>query len=386
MVRTGVITGGPISVLHITESSGGVQTFLSSFLRYRDRSAFRHSLMAPPESAVYKGAEGLFEAVYPLAMEREISPFKDLRAIVRLAGFLRKNKFDLIHIHSSKAGLIGRLGAWLGGHRRIVFQPHGFSFLLFEGSTARAARLWERLAGVFFTRTLIATSPSEADRARNDARVSARKVVVIPNGIDCGRLQAVADRRTENAESGFVLMVARLMRSKNPMLYARVAHRVAKRKPTARFVLIGAGFHDELQGPMKEYIRKNRLEEVLTVLPWMDYEKTQDYMKRCSVYVSTSISECFGYAVVEAMYLGKPVVGTLIDGTRDIVVPDETGLLVKPNDEEAMEDRVLHLLESRMLREVYGAIGRKRVLELYDARKNVTLLESLYRKLTASRR
>jgi glycosyltransferase involved in cell wall biosynthesis len=371
-----------ISVLHITESSGGVQTYLSAFLRYRDRSGFLHSLMAPPDSAVFKGASGLFDAVYPLPMEREISPAKDLKAIFRLARFLRKNTFDVIHVHSSKAGLIGRMGAWLAGHRRVVFQPHGFSFLLFEGRKATLARFWERLAGRWFTKALIATSPSEAERARNDAGIPVAKVVVIANGIDCERLEPIVQKpAARDAETGFVLLAARLMRSKNPMMFARIAQLIVKRKPTARFVLIGAGYHDELQDSMREYIKNNALEGVLTVLPWMDYEKMQDYVKRCAVYVSTSISECFGYAVVEAMYHGKPVVGTLIDGTRDLVLQDETGLLVASNDDEAMADRVLHLLESRMLREVYGALGRKRVEELYDARKNITLLETLYRKL-----
>jgi glycosyltransferase involved in cell wall biosynthesis len=372
-----------ISVLHITESSGGVQTYLSAFLRYRDRSGFLHSLMAPPDSAVFKGASGLFDAVYPLPMEREISPAKDLKAIFRLARFLRKNTFDVIHVHSSKAGLIGRMGAWLAGHRRVVFQPHGFSFLLFEGRKATLARFWERLAGRWFTKALIATSPSEAERARNDAGIPVAKVVVIANGIDCERLEPIVQKpAARDAETGFVLLAARLMRSKNPMMFARIAQLIVKRKPTARFVLIGTGYHDELQDSMREYIKNNALEGVLTVLPWMDYEKMQDYVKRCAVYVSTSISECFGYAVVEAMYHGKPVVGTLIDGTRDLVLQDETGLLVASNDDEAMADRVLHLLESRMLREVYGALGRKRVEELYDARKNITLLETLYRKLS----
>ena len=383
MTKAQTTTGRKIRVLHITESSGGVQTFLSAFLRFQDRSTFSHCLMAPPESAVYRGASGLFDAVYPLAMEREISPLKDLKSIFRLARFLRTNTFDVLHVHSSKAGLIGRVGAWLGGHRRVVFQPHGFSFLLFEGQKASFARFWERLAGRLFTAVVIATSESEDLRARNDARIPGKKVVVIPNGIDCDRLQVASDRRSENVEKGFVLMMARLMRSKNPMMFARVANLVWKRKPTARFVLIGTGYHDELQNEMKKYISANGLETALTVLPWMEYDKTLDYIKRCAVYVSTSISECFGYAVAESMFMEKPVVGTLIDGTRDIVLQDETGLLVESHDDEAMADRVLHLLESRMLREVYGALGKKRVQELYDARKNITLLEALYRKVVA---
>jgi len=266
----------------------------------------------------------------------------------------------------------------------VVFQPHGFSFLLFEGPMAKLATAWERFAGRRLTSLLVATSPSEADRARN-AGIPASKVVVIPNGVDCDRLQVIANRKSETDDTGFVLMIARLMRSKNPMMFARVANIVTKRKPSSKFVLIGAGFHDEFQDEMNDYIRKNSLGKGLTVLPWMEYEKMLDYVKRCAVYVSTSVSESFGYAVVESMFLGKPVVGTLIDGTRDIVVPDETGLLVEPNDDEVMAERVLHLLESRMLREVYGAIGRKRAVELYDAGKNITLLENLYQGLMSSR-
>ena len=376
--------GGKMRILHITESSGGVQTFLSSFLRFRDRTRFSHAIMAPPDSAVYRGASGIFDAVYPLPMKREISPLKDFGAIFRLAGFLKENRFDIIHVHSSKAGFIGRAGARFGGHRRVVFQPHGFSFLLFEGRMAKLATAWERFAGRRLTSLLVATSPSEADRARN-AGIPASKVVVIPNGVDCDRLQVIANRKSETDDTGFVLMIARLMRSKNPMMFARVANIVTKRKPSSKFVLIGAGFHDEFQDEMNDYIRKNSLGKGLTVLPWMEYEKMLDYVKRCAVYVSTSVSESFGYAVVESMFLGKPVVGTLIDGTRDIVVPDETGLLVEPNDDEVMAERVLHLLESRMLREVYGAIGRKRAVELYDAGKNITLLENLYQGLMSSR-
>ena len=138
MSRANRASAEKIRILHITESSGGVQTYLSAFLKYRDTSSFSHALMAPPDSAVYKGASGLFDAVYPLPMEREISPFKDLRAMIWLARFLRKNRFDVIHVHSSKAGLIGRMGAWLAGHRRVIFQPHGFSFLLFDGPKVKS--------------------------------------------------------------------------------------------------------------------------------------------------------------------------------------------------------------------------------------------------------
>lgn len=364
-----------ISVLHITQSSGGVQTYLENFVQAMNHEHFQNVLVTSASEALYKNAKLIFDEVRAVRMTRSINPVVDCLAIVSLWNFLRKKRFDIVHVHSSKAGLLGRVAARLAGVRTVVYSPHGFAHLSHNGFLRRAALIWERIAGRLLTSHMLGTSPSEAKRAQEDVRYPPGRISYVFNGI---KIDDGNGTTTVLSQTPTIVTFLRFTPVKNPMMVLRVARLVLGKQPNARFLVIGEGYHDSLGARMRSYLRQSRIGEAVQLVPWMDRDKALRLLAKSWIYISTSRSECFGYAVVEAMALEKPVVATDVDGTRDVVVDGTTGWLVRLDDDYAMAARVLELLNDKQKRESFGLAATRRVREVFNVRKNVKDLEAAY--------
>lgn len=371
-----------IRILHITQSSGGVKTYLHSFVRSMDRNKFHNVLCTAEDEDVLNGALEVFSEVITIPMQRSINPAEDISGIRRIMRIIKDGRYDIIHVHSSKAGLIGRIGATLAGAPVVIYTSHGFSYLSYQGFIRSIALLWERTARMFFTTHFLATSPSESRRAVEDVGFDPARTAFVFNGIT---IDEQAERVTAKPTAPVILMMARFHPVKNPMMVVRAAERVLRKVPDCRFVLIGGGYHDVLNDQMQRYIGEAGLGERIVLMNWMDRDATKKYLNEAAVYVSGSRSECFGYSVVESMNAGIPVVGTKIDGTSDIIEDGVTGYLVPSDDDERMADRILSLLNDPLLRQRMGEAGKARVRRLFDVEKNAQLLEQYYHALLIKR-
>jgi len=386
-----------VKLLYISQATGGVQCHVTLLAGHLNRDRFEGVGCFPSQDRV-KGAnphkETFLEAFHrlglraiPLEMCREIRPFQDLASFVRLYRILKKEKWVIVHTHSSKAGFLGRIAARLVGVPVVIHTPNAFAFdrpphiflNLFYA-------LLERIAG-YFCDALIAVSPSEEALAREARVVPARKIVRICNGIDLKEFEFEIDPRIKKKTLGIpeerpvVLTVGRFAPQKAPGVFIGAAKRVLSRNPEVTFVLVGDG---PLFSKTKEKVEREGLQGSVFLYDWRSDIK--EIMACCDLYVLSSLWEGLPYTVLEAMALRKPVVATAARGTRDVVQEGVTGFLVGLHDEKKMSERILTLLLDRDLARSMGEKGRLLVERDFTLEAHLQKTEALYERLLAEKK
>ena len=369
-------SNGKIRILHITQpTKAGVGTYVFQILKHLDLKKFKPCLIAPlDDGGIAAQARKLEIEVVYLRFVRKISPLQDLAVLVRLVFLIRRMRPDLVHAHSTKAGVLGRLASAV---LRIpcIYTPNAYAFLSAQG-LKRLFYLWvERLLRPI-TRRLLAVSQSEKDRSIQEVRFSPRKIAVINNAVQL--MDNVPVPNMKGDQTPFLLMVGRLTYQKNPEMFVRAAAEVARHFSSARFTIIGGAYHDHHGDLVKELIYSLELQERLEILEWMTQEALYKLVTQASVVVVPSRYEGMPFIVLESMALGKPVVGTRVDGIKDTVVDGETGFVVELDDVTAMADRIIQLLEDPALRTRMGQEGRRRVEEHFNISQNIKQIEKVY--------
>ena len=196
-------SGSRVRVLEVLEATvGGTRRHLISLLQGLNKETFSVEVACPQRRSdggqdvrFLEDVRSMGIPMHFVDMRREINPWLDLRALIHLFSLIRRRKYDLVHLHSSKAGLLGRISAKLNGSR-TVYTPHGFYFLNAPNSRAKWVFLnLERLAGTL-TDCLISVSYSEGEVALMNSIVPKEKLSIIPNGIDAGSYSPDKDLRT----------------------------------------------------------------------------------------------------------------------------------------------------------------------------------------------
>ena len=291
---------------------------------------------------------------------REIDPVRDFRALCGLIGLLKGLKdAEVVHLHSSKAGFLGRLACrMLGMQDKTLYSPHGPAFLRKDVPNATAAfyMLLEKTAAKFGGR-VVASSPSEAS-AFIAAGIPA---TFIPNGVSC------ADTAAAAPHEGMVIgTAARITPQKNPLLFNEIARAFAA-DPSVRFVWIGDG------GLRHQLSAENT--QITGLLP---LDELRRRLAEFDIYLSSSLYEGLSLCALLAMAAGKPLL--LLDsvGNRDLVAAGENGFLFSKK-EEAVK-LILQLRNDRPLAEKMGA----RSLELVRTQFSLENMLRRYRQLYMS--
>ncbi|MGH9750358.1 MAG: glycosyltransferase [Candidatus Polarisedimenticolia bacterium] len=323
------------------------------------------------------------------ALLRSIHPFRDPLAILRLARRFRAARPDIVHTHSSKAGILGRLAARLAGVPVVVHTIHGFGFNTGQPALLRSALVTaERLVAPFTTH-FIAVSRANLEEGVRRGIVDPAGASVIRSGVPLAAFRAAAaDPALRNGrglrhELGFptttplVGMIACLKPQKAPIDFVETAARVAARHPEVRFVLVGDG---ELRGAVERRAAALGLRDRLRLLGWR--RDMPRIMAALDVLVLTSLWEGLPRVLPEAFATGVPVVATGVDGTTDVLRDGDTGVVCRPHDVDALSAGVSRLLEDPA--HARACAGRARAcLPEFDIDAMVRAQEDLYARLLA---
>jgi glycosyltransferase involved in cell wall biosynthesis len=363
---------------------GGAQQNTLFTVSHLDASRYRSILITGEPGPLDQEAGALNGvAFYQVpSMVRQIRPWRDLRALVSLTVLLRKLKPAIVHTHSSKAGILGRLAARLAGTPIIIHSIHGFGFTRYQHPLLRQAlQVLERLAARFTTRFF---AVSEANRRQGVSLglFSADQCAVIRSGVDLDALRKVrVDVRLKKQELGLdpgtpvVGMVAPFKPQKAPLDFVRMAALVHQARPDAQFLLVGDG---ELRATIEAERDRLGLSAVLSLTGWR--RDVAEIMRCLDVFVLTSLWEGLPRVYLEALASGVPVVGTRVDGAPEVVRDGITGYLTEPGDVQALAVRVLHLLAHPEEAERMGSNGRELPLE-FDIHEMVRRQEHEYDRL-----
>jgi glycosyltransferase involved in cell wall biosynthesis len=309
----------------------------------------------------------------PLAVARRPSPVSNGRALVALARELRRRHPTIVHTHTPIAGLVGRFAAQLAGCRRIVHTFHGLPFGPDEsGIRASAYLALERLAARH-TRLFFSQSEGDAVRATQLGIARNHDLRVIGNGVDLTRFRSDPEERRRVREElriadtdVLVLFVGRLVREKGVLDLADAA---AALKDQANLVFLIAG--DALpsdRDPAVNELARHPVEAILGDR-WrrLGYRADIDrYLKAADILTLPSYREGLPRSVIEAMACAIPVIASDIPACRELVVPDQTGLLVPPRRPDALASALRRLALDRETRRAMGAAARARAEERHD--------------------
>jgi glycosyltransferase involved in cell wall biosynthesis len=298
------------------------------------------------------------------------------REVRRLARLVDEVRPELVHAHSAKAGLAGRLA--VRGRVPTVFQPHAWSFEAVGGPTAALALRWERWAARWADRVLCVSEAERATGLRAGVRAA---YAVVPNGIDLDRFSPAPAAgclpAPRTADGGpLAVCVGRLCRQKGQDVLLRAWDEVRRTVPDARLALVG-------DGPDSEVLRRHAdpsvhfTGAVADPVPWY---------RAADLVVLPSRWEGMALAPLEALGCGRPVVVTDVDGARESLPPALAArCLVPPEDPAALAGAVAGLLSDPPLCAALGAQGRRHVLSAHDVRHTAGRVTALYRELLGAR-
>ena len=318
--------------------------------------------------------------VETLSITRGMNPLKHLYSIWVIFWFLRREKFDLVHVHTPVAALLGRIAARLCGVSLVVYTAHGFYFHDDMPSIKRAFFVGlERFAGRFTD--LLFTQSSEDEKAAVAERIMPKdRVFTIGNGVDVNRFNTGGDLVGKDSGSirnefgisddHFVIgMVGRQVQEKGILELLEAARILVDKYDDISFILVGDRLNSDHAASVEAAINQTKaaLGERL-ILTGMRSD-TPELLSAMDLFTLPSWREGMPRTIIEAMMMALPVVATNIRGSREEVVDGETGLLVPLRDPHALTKAIEQLYKDKEKAKVMGRVGRKRALELYDEEK-----------------
>jgi glycosyltransferase involved in cell wall biosynthesis len=287
----------------------------------------------------------------------------------RLTDVFHRARPDLVHLHSSKAGLAGRLS--LRGRLPTVFQPHGWSFYALDGVMRRAAVIWERF-GARWAHVILCVSDSERQRGEA-ARIPANWHVV-PNGVDVQELRpgdrAQARQKLGLEEGPLVVCIGRICAAKGQDVLVETWPRVTGRVPDAQLVLVG-------EGEDAEKVRKAAGDGIVFA---GQREDAADWLAAANVVAAPSRWEGMSFAMLEAMAAARSVVITDVPGARDALGQDSAAI-VPLDDRRALAAAINVRLLDPAIAEEEGIAARLRVERGHDLRNTTRGVAELYQSL-----
>ena len=376
---------GPLRVAHLITrlEPGGAQRNTLHTVSHLDRGRFRPSLFC--------GAGGLLdrearESGVPVTFVEDlvgpVRPARDLRALAALTDELRRLRPQIVHTHSSKAGVLGRLAARRARVPVILHTVHGFGFTPAQSPARRALFLAaERLASRWTTHFILV---SEANRRQGIelGLFHRSQTSLIRSGVALQRFREARPDR-QGLERGWgippdaplVGMIGCLKPQKAPLDFVEVARRIAAEHEDAHFVLAGDGtLRDRIEGAAARAGLGGRFH----VLGWRD--DVDRILKSLQVLVHTARWEGLPRVFLEALSAGVPVVATRVDGATDVIRDGENGYLAEPGDVATLARRTCALLGDGDLRGRIAS-GGLADSEQFDIDHMVRLQEQLYLRL-----
>lgn len=325
-------------------------------------------------------------AIFPeSSLVRDIHPVSDLKAFFRIKKFIKGAGYDVVHAHSSKAGLIGRMAARLSGVKAVVYTPHGHVFYAyFSKGLTLLIKLMERL-GALFSDRIIGLTQAECEEWISQRVGRREQYLHIPSGIEFDKLEVKEDntalRKSLNVPQSAKLIgsMGRFVGVKGFEYFIDAAVMQIKKRDDVVFALAGDGKMKELY---REKLDKANVLDRFHILPWQ--ETSAEFLNDLDIFVLSSLNEGMGRVLIEAMYLGKPVVATKVGGVPSVLA-NECGLLVEPGDAGAISGAIDLLMSDPALASEMVQKARYRVLSDYSAQIMVDKLEELYKEILASK-
>lgn len=289
-------------------------------------------------------------------IKRNINPLFEILGFFELYIYLKKNKFDIIHLNSSKIGVLGSLAAKCAGVKKIIFTCHGWAF-------DDPRPLWERWLYkiiykimAWFTDIIICVSDYACQTGLNIG-LNKKKLITIHNNPDASKLNLLKKEEAREflnnkykvpINKKIIGTIANFYPTKGLIYLLKAAELLIKDNPNFIFCLIGRG---RLEKRFYQFIKENKLEENIFLIT--DLNNAAKILPAFDLFVLPSVKECLPYVLFEAMFVGLPIVATDVGGNAEVLhyYDNNQYLLTQPRNPEKLAKAILEMIDKRALSE-----------------------------------
>lgn len=302
-----------MKIMHVVEGfGGGVYSFLVDLCNSLCKSNEVIIVYSEREETPKTFREDFNKKIRLINLEmcRSINPKIDIKSFVNLYSLIKDENPDIIHLHSSKAGAIGRLSSKLLGYNNtnVFYNPHGYAFL--QENSSKVKRKFYYIVEKILAKingTIIAVSKGEYEESLKLSNKSIR----IDNAIDNEELDKIITKSTYK-DKPIIGTIGRISYQKNP----KVFNEIASKFKDYSFIWIG-------DGDLRNELTSNNIK----VTGWMDRYEAIKIMNDLDIYLQTSLWEGLPIALLEAMYMGKPAIVNNVIGNKDVILNNENGYI-----------------------------------------------------------
>ena len=368
---------------------GAQENTVATVLGLRDQPDVEVDLISGPTT----GPEGSLEPAFAHcpevrtilpALVRPVHPWKDMVALIQLGRLLRARRPDVVHTHSGKAGVLGRLAARRAGVPVIVHHIHGPSFGPFQGPVANwlftAAERWAAPATTHFVCSANAMTRLYLAKGIGRPEMYTR----VFSGFQVGPFLSAENDRAMRSRLGFAVdafvigKIARLAPLKGHEDLFGALHALLPQWPSARLLVIGDG---PLRARLEKRGREMGLSDKIVFAGLLPPGEVSRYVGIMDCLAHLSSREALSRALPQALAAGKPVVAYDFDGADEVCLEGQTGFLVRTGEVQTVAARLLQLAKDPALRKRLGLRGQEFVQDQFRVERMVEELYQLYVRL-----
>lgn len=362
-----------ITILH-TESSrqwgGQEQRILLEAVELKKRG-YRLIIACRPDSRLLPRAREKGIETREVDMRSAFSP----RALIKLISLIHRERVNIVNTHSSKDSWLASLAARLATRAKVIRTRH-VSIPIPRHPFNIVYKLPHRIITVsnYVRETMIQKN-----------RIKPEKIVSIPTSVDLGRFDFTIEGAKVRKEWGIepdtplVGIIAIIRSEKGHGYFVEAAERLLKVRPEARFLIVG---NEPKGNTIARRIKALGLEKEIIMAGLRD--DIPQILAAIDIFVMPSLREALGTALLQALAMKKAVVATRVGGIPEVIIHNQTGLLVPPADGEALSRAILELLEDREKARRLGENGRRLIEEKFSLEIMLERMEALYRDLLPS--
>jgi glycosyltransferase involved in cell wall biosynthesis len=311
-----------------------------------------------------------------IPITRNINLVKDIFIFVKIYNHIKNHKYNVVHAHSSKAGALFRIAAWLNNVPLIYYTPHCFYFQGQKGLPKKFFVIIEKILGIISNGIIV--SENEKREALRYRIIAPDKIFSINNAIDFDEYKQskniceIKEKLGISVDHSVVGAIGRLVPQKDWETYIYAANEVIKTVHDVVFLIVGEG---ELYADISKLITKMNLNGRVILSGYI--QEIHNIYGIIDVYVSTSLWEGLPYVFLEAMNYNKPIVAT-DTGNGSTVIHKETGFISPIKDYKAIAENIIYLIRNKNIARHMGGNGKKTLTDRYSFALFIQQHEKLY--------
>ncbi|MDB9310619.1 glycosyltransferase family 4 protein [Aphanizomenon sp. CS-733/32] len=367
-----------MKILHICAIGGTAKILLLPQIKYLLSQKFEVGIACSPGKEVEELQANGYQ-IHPVNIDRKISLFSSLKSIYHLTKIIQQNQYDLVHVHTPIAAVLGRVAARIAGVKRIVYTCHGLPFHDLSTPTQYYFYFLVEKLTALITDLILSQNYEDISTAKKLGLCPPKKLAYLGNGVDIdrfhrGRLNPIHQSELRQSlgipETANLIVgtIGRLTRKKGSGYLIEATAKLVDKFPNLHILIIGGQLSSDpepFQTELMAKISNLGIENHVTLTG--DRQDIPEVLGLLDVFtLPTFTHEGLPRSILEAMAMGLPVVTTDIRGCREAVLQEKTGLIVPSQDSDRLAEALAIMLSNPELRQAYGNQGRRRVTTEYN--------------------